>query len=154
MKIQDKDIFHGSALTQIVEHPSFKALNKASEKYGHYLINTDQHIYVKHRSSPEKRKKDTGEHWQFTLQEEEKQIFQEESKQFSRLFLCLVCGSKTICTLSADEIKGIIKLETPGTSWIHIVIPSGGSCHISGTDGKLKKTISHNSFPDKVFSIV
>ena len=36
MKIQQKDYFHGAALTQIVEHESFKALNKADSKYGHY----------------------------------------------------------------------------------------------------------------------
>ena len=35
MKIQKKDLFHGSALTQIVEDPLFTALNKADEKYGH-----------------------------------------------------------------------------------------------------------------------
>ena len=28
MKIQEQDIYHGPALMQIVEHPSFKALNR------------------------------------------------------------------------------------------------------------------------------
>ena len=46
MKIQKMDMFHGAALTQIVEHPSFKALNKADEKYGHYQINHDRRISI------------------------------------------------------------------------------------------------------------
>jgi hypothetical protein len=48
MKIQEKDLFHGAALTQIVEHESFKALNKADEKYGHYQVNHDRRLLVKH----------------------------------------------------------------------------------------------------------
>jgi len=47
MKIQHKDLFHGAALTQLVEHNSFKALNKADDKYGHYLVNTDRRLLVK-----------------------------------------------------------------------------------------------------------
>lgn len=48
MKIQDQDLYHGAALTQIVEHASFKALNRGSEKYGHYLVNKDQHVFIKY----------------------------------------------------------------------------------------------------------
>ena len=50
------------ALTQIVEHPSFKALNKADEKYGHYLVNANIHLLVKY-SSP------SSSPWQFTFNE-------------------------------------------------------------------------------------
>jgi hypothetical protein len=32
MKIQQKDLFHGAVLTQLVEHNSFKALNKVDAK--------------------------------------------------------------------------------------------------------------------------
>jgi hypothetical protein len=48
MKIQEQDIYHGPGLVQIVEHKSFKALNRASSKYGHYLINTDRHVFAKY----------------------------------------------------------------------------------------------------------
>ncbi len=48
MKIQEQDIYHGAALTQIAEHESFKALNKGSERYGHYLINADCHVFIKY----------------------------------------------------------------------------------------------------------
>lgn len=42
MKTQEKDLYHGAALTQIVEHTSFRALNLAPVKgYGHHLVNSD-----------------------------------------------------------------------------------------------------------------
>lgn len=59
MKIQKKGSNHGVALTQIVEHPSFKALNKADEKFGHYQINHDTRILIRYRSG--------NSPWTFTL---------------------------------------------------------------------------------------
>ena len=45
MKIQTQDLYHGAVLTQITEHPSFKALNKADTLYGHYLVNHDTRLF-------------------------------------------------------------------------------------------------------------
>ena len=61
MKVQEQDIYHGTALMQIVEHRSFKALNRASKEYGHYLINTDRKVFAKYATT--KRSS-----WQFTFQ--------------------------------------------------------------------------------------
>lgn len=61
MKIQEQDRFHGAALTQIVEHKSFKALNRASAKYGHYLVNADRHVFTKYSKA-------TRSPWSFTFQ--------------------------------------------------------------------------------------
>jgi hypothetical protein len=60
MKIQRKDYYHGAVLTQIVEHKSFKALNKFDEKYGHYKINHDIRLMVKLAS-------EDSDPWQFTV---------------------------------------------------------------------------------------
>ena len=76
IKYKATDFYHGAALTQIVEHSSFKALNKASEKYGHYLVNTDQHVFVKYTKASNSSPKKSS--WQFTLQPEEKQSILEE----------------------------------------------------------------------------
>ncbi len=64
MKIQEKDEYHGPALMQIVEHPSFKAINKTDKKYGHYTLNTNRHLFVKYRT----RKNSP---WQFSFGQDE-----------------------------------------------------------------------------------
>jgi hypothetical protein len=89
MKIQKKDFYHGAALTQIVEHPSFKALNKATNKYGHYQINHDTRILIKHLSKLESP-------WSFQISEEEINTLVDDISSDQESFLCLVCGETTI----------------------------------------------------------
>ena len=64
MKIQVHDRLHGAALTQIVEHPRFKSLNKATKEYGHYLINDDRRLWVKYLSN-------NGGTWRFGFSPDE-----------------------------------------------------------------------------------
>lgn len=144
MKIQDQDLYHGAALTQIVEHKSFKALNRASEKYGHYLVNTDKHVFVKYRTvnrSP----------WTFTVQPDELAVIKAEIDQNYEVFLCLVCGGKTVCALNSEEINNVINSSSNSSQWIRVEVPKGGSCHVNGSVGNLKLSVPHNSFPEKVF---
>lgn len=144
MQTQEKDLFHGAALTQIVDHESFKALNRASTKYGHYLVNTDRHVFVKYR-------KPNKSPWQHTLSSEDVGAISSEIRKGHSVFLCLVCGSTTVCALNTSEIKTVLDLAAEGQQWIRVEIPRGGSCHVSGSKGKLKRTVPHNSFPNKVF---
>jgi hypothetical protein len=144
MKIQEQHLYHGAALTQIVQHQSFKALNRASEKYGHYLVNTDRHVFVKYRTNDKSP-------WQYTFSPEELSTIDDEIKHKKRVFLCLVCGQTTVCALDADQIQVVLDLTKKEQQWIRVEVPSGSSCHVSGSKGKLEKTVPHNSFPDKVF---
>ena len=154
MKIQEQHLYHGAALTQIVQHQSFKALNRASKKYGHYIVNTDRHVFVKYRTKPEDETK--PEHkdeslWKHIFSPEELSTIDNEIKHNKKVFLCLVCGQETVCALDADQIQVVLDLTKKEQQWIRVRVPSGGSCHVSGSKGKLKKTVPHNSFPDKVF---
>jgi len=144
MRIQEKDTYHGAALTQVVEHKSFKALNRATTKYGHYLINTDRALFVKYR-------KPNKSPWQHTMSEDDIAAIATEIKKNKSVFLCLVCGTTTVCALDSKEIQTVLDLDPAGQQWIRVEIPKGGSCHVSGTNGKLKRTIPHSSFPDKLF---
>lgn len=144
MKIQEQDRFHGAALTQIVEHRSFKALNKASEKYGHYLINTDRHVFVKYR-------KPESTPWGFTVQPEELRAIAREIVAGHIVYLALVCGPVTICALASDEIRSVLDLSAMESQWVRVSVPKGGSCHVTGSAGGLKRTVPHNSFPNKLF---
>jgi hypothetical protein len=145
MKIQDQDVYHGAALTQVVQHDSFKALNRASEKYGHYLVNKDHHMFVKYRTN---RKSP----WSFTLQADELAAIQAEIKGKKFVFLCLVCGYSTICALTQEELVNTVDVESSSSQWVRVTVPKGGSCRVTGSVGTLSKVIPHNSFPDKIFT--
>lgn len=143
MKIQEQDIYHGPALMQIVEHNSFKALNRASGSYGHYLVNTDRHVFVKYRK--------TDKPWQFSFAPEDLSDLSKAISDGNKVFVCLVCAHFTICALNVEEISQVLDLTSGSQQSIRIDVPSGGSCHVSGSKGKLKRTVPHNSFPGKVF---
>lgn len=144
MKIQEQDIYHGPALMQIVEHQSFKALNRASLHYGHYLVNTDRQVFVKYR-------KTRRSPWQFVFQPDELSAISTAMSSNGRVFVCLVCGHTTICALNEDEVVQIIDLAATTQQSIRVEVPQGGSCRVSGSKGKLKRVVPHNSFPTKIF---
>ena len=146
MKIQPKDYFHGAALTQIVEHPSFTALNKADEKYGHYLINANIRLLVKY-SSP------SSSPWQFTFNESDlKSIREDIAVDGIRFFACLVCGTETVCLLTEQQLSIVIGLDAEDAQWVRVEDPSPGkSMRVKGSTGKLEKTIPHNAFPKGLF---
>jgi hypothetical protein len=145
VKVQEKDRFHGIALTQVVEHPSFKALNKASPHYGHYRINTDRQLFVKYRTHK-------GSSWQFVFSSAELGTIRTAIRSKDSLFVCLVCGASTVCALTSDEVQQLINVDlTIGTQWLTVEVPKGGSCRVRGSKGKLGRTVPHNSFPNKVF---
>ncbi len=141
MKIQEQDIFHGPGLVQIVKHPSFKALNRGSATYGHYLINTDRHVFAKY--SKNKRSP-----WQFNFQPADLENIQ---NQEGSVFIMLTCGYETVCALTQDELAQLLDMDSAAQQIVTVEVPSGGSCHVRGPEGKLRKTIPHNSFPEKVF---
>jgi len=145
VKIQEQDVYHGPALMQIVEHPSFKALNRASKRYGHYLVNTDRQVFTKYRKT--KRSP-----WQFVFAPDELSALSTALSSGARVFVCLVCGHTTICALNADELRRVIDVTAGSQQSIRVEVPSGGSCRVTSSSGKLGRTVPHNSFPNKVFA--
>ncbi len=144
MKVQEQDIYHGAALTQIAEHQSFKALNKGSERYGHYLINADCHVFIKYSKSPKSP-------WSFTFTPEQLEPLRNIQGSQADLYACLVCGHETICLLSQEQLEQVIDFAAGNSQWIRVEVPKGGSCRVIGSAGKLKKTVPHNAFPGNLF---
>lgn len=147
MKIQTQDLYHGAVLTQITEHSSFKALNKVDSQYGHYLVNHDTRLFVKYLT------KETTP-WNFKFHYSELQSIQQDLESTPRVFLCLVCGTETICTLGVQEFSNLIDVTLSDNQSISVEVPDGGSMHVKGSAGKLSKTLPHNSFPNKLFDEV
>jgi len=144
MKIQQKDLFHGAALTQLTEHPSFKALNKADEKYGHYLVNADCRLMVKLST------KKNGP-WQFTFQPDDLNTLKSDIASGFKTFVVLVCGKTTVCLLNLRDFKAVVNLNSASVQWVCVDIPRA-RMSVRGSKGTLKHAIAHNNFPDKVFA--
>lgn len=145
MKIQEHDLFHGAALTQIVQHPSFKALNKLDSKFGHYRINADICILVKYRKNGESP-------WQFILNNSEIETLKSDYESDDNLFLCLVCAESTICAINKEQINQLVDLSASGQQWIRVEVPVGGSIWLKGSLGSIKGCIAHKNFPENLFS--
>lgn len=145
MKVQEQDVYHGIALSQIVRHESFKALNCGSTKQGHYLINSDRHLLIKYRTND-------GDSWQFTFKPEEILALKKMIKKSNLIFLCLVCGQSTVCALTFDEIKAVLSPNSDDQQSITIDAPAGASLRVRGSVGELSNTVPHNSFPKKLFA--
>jgi hypothetical protein len=144
MRIQQKDFFHGAALTQLVEHHSFKALNKVDGKYGHYLVNVDRRLLVKLTEKP-------SVPWSFTFQPDDLSTLRADAASGFQTFVVLVCGRTTICLLGQTEYSAIMDLQAAGTQWIKVEIPKA-SMRVRGSAGALGHAIAHNRFPDNVFT--
>jgi hypothetical protein len=145
VKIQQKDLFHGAALTQLTEHPSFKALNKADTKYGHYMVNTDRRLMVKLTEK-------AAAPWNFTFQPDDLNTLQSDITSGFRTFVVLVCGKTTICLLPEQDFRVLLNMNSSTAQWICIENPRGrGSMRVRGSNGSLKYTVAHKDFPDDVF---
>ncbi|NMC84030.1 MAG: hypothetical protein GYA58_01970 [Anaerolineaceae bacterium] len=144
MKTQDKDFSHGSALTQIVEHPSFKALNKADKKFGHYQINIDTRILIKY-SDKEKSP------WQFTFKVEDINTLVGDISSNNFSFLCLICGKVTICLLPTNDFQELLDFEKKTQQSITVELEDGKSMRVKSKIKELKHAIHHNDFPKLLF---
>jgi hypothetical protein len=144
MKIQTKDFYHGAALTQIVEHPSFTALNKAGDKYGHYIVNYDIRLIVKY-SSP------GNGPWQFTFNSDDLEIIQNDIDGDASFYACLICGEETICLLGEEDLQKLIDTDTNDIQWVRVDSPPRRSMRVTGSQGKLGHTVAHNVFPNRLF---
>ena len=139
MKVQQKDLFHGAALTQLVEHDSFKALNKADTKYGHYLVNTDRRLMVKltEKANPP---------WQFTFQPDDLTTLRSDIASGFKTFVVLVCGKTTICLLEEADFASIIDLTAQRAQFIRVEIPKA-SMRVRGSAGNWRMQSSTTRFP-------
>ena len=107
-------------------------------------MNTDREVLIKYRTN-------TKMPWQHTFSPGEVQAIATAISASDKVWLCLVCGDQSICALDKAEIQVVLDMVGTGQQWIKVEVPKGGSCHVSGSNGRLKKTVPHNSFPNKVF---
>jgi hypothetical protein len=141
VKIQQQDLFHGAALTQVVEHPSFKALNKAPDgKYGHYVLNNDKRLFLKYTTG------DGPDYW-FTLSKDEVAAIKKDQAGGHTVFAVLVCSDETICAVPADKLWDVADKNPKGNQQVWVRSEAGKSMRFGRGQYELPHVIPHNSFP-------
>ncbi len=144
MKIQQQDLFHGAALMQVVEHPRFKALNKAPDKkYGHYVLNNDTRLFVKYTTG------DGPDYW-FNLSRDDVSAIKKDQADGHRVFAVLVCGSETVCAIPADELWTVADQNPNGNQQVWVRADPGKSMRFGRGQHQVARAIPHKSFPEVV----
>lgn len=108
MKINDDHLYHGAALTQVAEHPSFKAINADSDhgtlSRSVFLINHDIGLYLKYASEPKGKFKE----FIFTFHENHLADLNALKAKRKNVFLVLVCVSaREICCVPYSEFLNL-----------------------------------------------
>ncbi len=143
MKINEKQQYHGPALAQIVDHRSFKALNRAGDGfYGHYLLNQETSIWMKYST--------TSDEWRYTFSTDDLEAIGRDRASSS--FIVLVCGHTSICCLTHDDLRELIDESASLPQWVHIQARPNTGLKVRGTKRPDRvMTIPHNRFPDALF---
>ncbi|MFI9342233.1 hypothetical protein ACIG0D_13300 [Streptomyces sp. NPDC052773] len=139
--IDHKDFMHGAALVAIVDSGMFTALNRASVKYGHYVVNHDRHLFIKYNDG-----KGPGDYF-FTFSGEDKKRITSEAA--SLVFAVLVCGNEVVTGIAREELSQLITLTASAASTVKVSVQQGRQIRISGPNGKLP-LISRRSFPTRI----
>jgi hypothetical protein len=118
MKINDDHMYHGAALTQIAEHPTFKAVNafwlNGKKSNAAFRINDTTGIYVKYAGLPHGSAKE----YIFTFTKAHLDELAVLREHCVRVFVVLVCiKNKEICVISYGQLMQIIGIrrETRGS---------------------------------------
>jgi hypothetical protein len=101
MKINNDHLYHGAALTQVAEHPTFKAINEISiagvRSRCAFLINTNIGLYLKYATKPKGRFKE----FKFSFHSDSLEELKALKTPEREIFVCLICVSaRQICCVS------------------------------------------------------
>lgn len=112
MKINDDHMYHGAALTQIAEHPVFKAINAfwvgGRKSSCAFRINDSTGIFIKYANSP----RGTADEYIFTFTRTHLEELTQLREHCTSVFAVLVCiGAKAICALSYGQVMDLIRLR-------------------------------------------
>jgi hypothetical protein len=145
MPIDHKDFMHGAALVAIADSPEFTALNKASTKYGHYIVNHDRNVFIKYSDG-----NGTGD-YSFTFHPDDKQRIQ-DIPATALVHIVLVCGKEVITGLSRDELGELIDRRSPATETVKVQAATGKQLRLSGPGGRQIPPIPRSAFPRRVLT--
>lgn len=144
MPIDHKDFMHGAALVAIADDAGFTALNKASVKYGHYVVNHDRHIFIKYNdgSGP-------GTYF-FTFGGDDKRRLL-DAEGHGPVFAVFTCGDEVVTGLTLAELRTLVDLGTTAPETVRVVAEKRRQIRVYGPGGEAGP-IPRNSFPERILS--
>ena len=112
MRINDDHMYHGAALTQIAEHPTFKAINAFWQNQKRsscaFRINDTTGIYIKYAGTPRGLVKE----YIFTFTKLHLEELANLREHCTKVFVVLVCiEAKEICVISYGQLQQLINLR-------------------------------------------
>ena len=165
MKIDDDHMYHGAALLQITEHPTFTAINSmevsGQRSRSAYRINDSIGIFLKYASKPSRA---LGE-YPFTFASSHLQELDAIASQAANTFIALVCvKDREIACLQFRQLQELVKRRqkkkgTPEEQYVVLVTaPQGKNLRVYVNMPGRRKLILGNplliprrSFPDVLF---
>lgn len=135
---------HGAALVAIADSPEFTALNKASVKYGHYIVNHDRHLFIKYSNGG-------PDDYSFTFNPDDKERIRNTAPR-GTVYVVLVCGKEVITGLSRDELGELLDLKSPAAEAIVVTAIVGKQLRLTGPGGWQLPPIPRNSFPRRILT--
>ena len=164
MKINDDHMYHGSALTQIAEHPQFTAINAfhrgTQKSRSAFRVNDDVGIYLKYATAAT----EPFDEYPFTFLQQHLDEIEALSQKTDRLYLIFVCvRAKQICCVRRNELYDLIAKRRLARGYnealytILVTCPPGKSfrMYVNVPGARKKKLgeiiVPRNRFPDVVF---
>jgi hypothetical protein len=112
MRINDDHMYHGAALTQIAEHPTFKAINAfwldGKKSHCAFRINDTTGIFIKYAGHP----RGSSNEYIFTFTKTHLSELATLREHCTNVFVVLVCIEiKEICVVSYGQLVQLIGLR-------------------------------------------
>jgi hypothetical protein len=165
MRIHDDHMFHGAALIQIAEHPSFTAINSlrtaAGVFHNAYRVNQDVAVYLKYASKPTP----AFDEYQFTFTQAHLEELDAITSVSLKLFIALVCvEDRQICCLKYSQLLELVdyRRKSKGADESQYVVlatlPENKAFRVYMNAAGAKKRyagkqliVARNSFPSGIF---
>ena len=133
-----------AALLQLVESSGFRTIRKASRVPGHYEINGDRRLLIRHSAAA------TGP-WNFRFRRGDLAPLRDDRAAQRRVYLCLVCARETVCLLTSKQLQVTLDLAQEVDQWIRVYVRRNASIYVCGSAGTLDERIPNHAFPGRLF---
>ena len=142
--ITQTDKIFGAVLRRSIRDGVIQEVSEADDHPGHFIVDGDKHVLVKHAQSPSST-------WRFTFSPQIVETLislQSAAGLFGGTYLWLVCNNDAVCELGVDEWHCVLKVDDPSTQQtIRVSRPPGHSFSVTGTAGTLAHTVPASRFP-------
>ena len=164
MKINDDHMYHGAALTQIAEHPTFKAVNafwlNGRKSTCAFRVNDTTGVYIKYAAAPH----GSATEYVFTFSAAHLAELATLREHCTHVFVVMVCiKAKEICVISYGQLKQLVELrekargEREEQYQVLVTAPSNKQFRVyvnrPGKKGVMmgQQLVRRNAFPELLF---